>query len=87
METLLLLAAFAAGLLLLWLVCKLLAVPLRILWRLLLNAILGALLLLVVNFFGGLFGLALPITPFSSLVAGGFGVPGVIVLFLLQYLL
>ena len=38
METLLLLAAFAAGLLLLWLVCKLLAVPLRILWRLLLNA-------------------------------------------------
>ena len=86
METLLLLAAFAAGLLLLWLVCKLLAVPLRILWRLLLNAILGA-LLLVVNFFGGLFGLALPITPFSSLVAGVFGVPGVIVLFLLQYLL
>ena len=79
METLLLLAAFAAGLLL--------AVPLRILWRLLLNAILGALLLLVVNFFGGLFGLALPITPFSSLVAGVFGVPGVIVLFLLQYLL
>ena len=67
--------------------CKLLAVPLRILWRLLLNAILGALLLLVVNFFGGLFGLALPITPFSSLVAGVFGVPGVIVLFLLQYLL
>ena len=56
-------------------------------WRLLLNAILGALLLLVVNFFGGLFGLALPITPFSSLVAGVFGVPGVIVLFLLQYFL
>lgn len=87
METLLLLAAFGVGLLLLWLVCKLLAVPLRILWRLLLNAVVGALLLLLVNFFGGLFGLALPITPFSSLVAGVFGVPGVIVLFLLQYLL
>ena len=37
--------AFAAGLLVLWLICKLLAFPLKVLWKLVVNALLGAMIL------------------------------------------
>ena len=86
MGTLSLLVPFAIGLAVLWLVCKLLMVPIKLMWKLVVNAIVGALLLLVVNFVRGLIGLSLPITPVSALVAGVFGIPGVLVMLILQFL-
>lgn len=80
------LLAFAAGVFLLWLICKILAVPLKIMWKLLLNAVIGALALLIFNFFGGLISFAIPITPVSALVAGILGIPGVIILAVIQLL-
>lgn len=47
--------AFAAGLLVLWLICKLLAFPLKVLWKLVVNALLGAVILFLFNFVGGFF--------------------------------
>lgn len=79
-------AAFGFGILILWLICKLLKVSLKIIWKLVVNALLGALILVVFNLIGGLFGFTLPITFLSALVAGVFGVPGVIVLALLTLL-
>jgi len=79
-------AAFGFGILILWLICKLLKVSLKIIWKLVINALLGALILVVFNLIGGLFGFTLPITFLSALVAGVFGVPGVIVLALLTLL-
>ncbi len=79
-------AAFGIGLLILWLICKLLKVSLKIIWKLVVNALIGALILVVFNLIGGLFGLVVPITFLSALVAGVFGVPGVIVLALLSLL-
>ncbi len=78
--------SFAIGLALLWFICKILMVPIKIMWKLVINAIAGALLLLVVNFVGGLIGLSIPITPISALVAGVFGIPGVVLLVILQIL-
>ena len=79
-------AAFGIGLLILWLLCKLLKVSLKIIWKLVINALLGAFILVVFNLVGGLFGFTVPITFLSALVAGVFGVPGVIVLALLALL-
>lgn len=84
MPTINTLLAFAAGIFVLWLVCKILSVPLKILWKLLVNAVIGAVLLLVFNFFGGFFNFAIPISPVSAVVAGVFGIPGVIVLALIE---
>ncbi len=79
-------AAFGLGILILWLFCKLLKVSLKIIWKLVVNALLGALILVIFNLVGGLFGFTLPITFLSALVAGVFGVPGVIVMALLSLL-
>lgn len=87
MDTLTLLCSFAVGLSVLWLVCKLLTVPIKLIWKLVVNAIIGALGLLVLNFIGGLVGLSIPITPISALVTGVFGVPGVILLLIFQLVL
>ncbi|MEA5060737.1 MAG: pro-sigmaK processing inhibitor BofA family protein [Candidatus Pelethousia sp.] len=87
MATLSLLCSFAVGLAILWLVCKLLMVPIKLIGRLVINAVVGALMLLVVNFVGGLIGLSIPITPISALITGVFGVPGVVLLLILQVLL
>ncbi len=79
-------AAFGIGILVLWLFCKLLKLSLKIIWKLVVNSLLGALILILFNLVGSLFGLVLPITFLSALVAGVFGVPGVIVLALLALL-
>lgn len=85
MGTLSLLVSFAIGLAGVWLVCKLLMLPIKLMWKLVVNGIAGALLLLVVNFVGGLIGLSVPITPFSALLTGVLGIPGVIVLLIFQF--
>lgn len=87
MEGLLLLCCFGAGLIALWIVCKLLTIPVKLIWKLVINALVGALLLIVFNFFGGLLDLSIPITPVSALLTGVFGAPGVILLVLLQFIL
>jgi inhibitor of the pro-sigma K processing machinery len=84
MDVLYALLAFGGGIFLLWLVCKILAVPLKILWKLLINAVVGAVLLLIFNFLGGFINFAIPITPISALVAGILGIPGVIILALIE---
>ena len=80
MGLLLSLGSFLGGLLLLWLVCKLLKVSLKVIWKLLVNAFCGVMLLIVFNFVGGMIGLTILITPLRALIAGIFGIPGVILL-------
>lgn len=80
--------AYAFGVLLLYLIARVLVLPLRILLRLLYNALVGALLLAFVNFVGSfVIGVYLPINPVTALVAGFLGIPGVVLLIALQYLL
>lgn len=72
--------------LVLWLLFKLLKWPLKILWKLILNAALGFVILFVFNLFGGLIGFTLDINWISALVAGVFGVLGVIALIVVELL-
>lgn len=80
-------ACFIAGLILIALVGKLLLVPHRFFWRLLLNGICGAVLLTGLNLLSAFTHLTLPVNPFSALTVGSLGVPGVLLLLALQTLL
>lgn len=78
--------AFGIGLLALWLICKLLGMSIKIIWKLVVNALIGAVILILFNLIGGIFGVTIGITFLTALIAGVFGVPGVIVLLLIQLL-
>ena len=71
-----LVASFALGLVLLYLIGWLLLVPMRFLWRLMAGGLLGGLCLWVVNQFAGLTGFTVPLNPFTALIVGFLGLPG-----------
>lgn len=79
--------AFIVGLVALYLLLRFLTLPMRLLWTLLSNGILGGILLWLFNLVGGFFGFALPITPLTALIAGFFGLPGVAALIMYQLFL
>ena len=77
---------FILAIALLFMVVKFLKWPLKILWKLIVNGVLGFVLLILVNFVGGYFGISIGINIVTSLIAGFFGVPGVIFLIILSFL-
>jgi inhibitor of the pro-sigma K processing machinery len=52
----------------------------------LVNALLGAIILVIFNFFGDAIGFTIPITWFSALIAGIFGIPGVIAIIIYMFI-
>lgn len=75
---------FAMGLLLLFTVGKLLVWPVKKIFKLLINAVLGGILLFLFNLIGGAFGLEIEINALNAIIAGIFGVPGVVFLLIIQ---
>ena len=61
---------------------KVISLPFRIVWKLITNSIVGAVILWVIN----LFGAGIEITFFKALIAGIFGVPGVILLLIARFM-
>ncbi len=79
--------AYAIGLVLLFILCRVFIRPLRWILKLLINGVLGGLILAAVNFAGGFAGFYVIISPLSAFIAGCLGVPGVLLVILLQYIL
>lgn len=79
--------AYALGLLLLYVIGWLLLVPVKFIVKLLYNGIIGGLMLWVLNLIGGYFNFGVAINPVTALVAGFLGIPGVLLIIALQYLL
>ncbi|MBP8599310.1 MAG: pro-sigmaK processing inhibitor BofA family protein [Selenomonas sp.] len=75
-----LVVAFAVGLIVLCLIGKIVSLPMKILWKMITNSVVGAVLLWVVN----LFGAGVQITLIKALIAGVLGVPGVIIVLLMK---
>ena len=73
-------AAFAVGLIALCLIGKLVSLPMKMLWKMITNSIVGAVVLWCVN----LFGAGVQITFLKALIAGVLGVPGVIIVLLMK---
>lgn len=79
--------AFLAGLILLYVIGMFLVIPIRILSKLIINGLIGGVALFLFNLVGGIFGASIVINPLNALVVGFLGVPGVVLLLILQVLL
>ena len=87
METISLIIVIAGIVLAVILVLKLLAKPIKFVFKLLINTILGFILLWLLNFFGGGIGITLELTLLNAVIVGLLGIPGVLLLLALHFLL
>jgi inhibitor of the pro-sigma K processing machinery len=79
--------AYVVGLLLLLLIGWLLITPIKVLLKFLANGVIGGIMLWLLNLFGSALGINVAINPVTALIAGFLGVPGIILILLLQVLL
>ena len=70
-----------------FIILKILAWPLKKIVKILINILVGALLLMLVNYVGAFFNFSIAINWVSALVVGVLGIPGVILLAILQFIL
>lgn len=80
---------FAVGflVLLVYLISRILLKPLKWVFKLMVNSLFGLLLLWGFNFIGAFLGILIPINFGTIIVAGFLGIPGLILLIILQFLL
>jgi inhibitor of the pro-sigma K processing machinery len=77
----------AAAFVLVALLFRFLFVPLRLVLKLLLNGLSGLIMLYIVNYAGAWFGFHIGVNPVTALTAGLLGIPGVVLLAGVKYLL
>ena len=75
--------SFIVAVLVLFLILKILSLPMKIIIRFLINAAVGGIVIFVLD----LFGVGIEITWITAAVVGLLGVPGVIIALILQFLL
>ncbi len=76
--------AYTVGIILLFILGRLLLVPLKVVLKLLYNALLGAISILAVNFIGGLFGFHIAFNIYTAFIVGTLGVPGLVFIVILK---
>jgi len=87
MESIYILLAWVAGIIIVLFFGKALKVPLKLALKLLFNSILGGMVIIVINFLGQYINFHISLNLFSALIVGTLGIPGVILLVILKYLL
>ncbi len=80
MEIIYTVALVAAVAVALYVLFKILAAPIKWVFKLLINAVVGFVLLFLANFVGGFFNFEIPVNLLTCVISGVFGVPGVIFL-------
>jgi len=78
--------AYAVGIILLFIVGRLLLVPMKIVLKLVYNGLLGASALIVINYIGRLIDFHIAFNIVTTFTAGILGIPGVILLIILKML-
>ncbi|QAT38835.1 pro-sigmaK processing inhibitor BofA family protein [Clostridium sp. JN-9] len=78
---------FLLAIIALFLFGKLFALSIKFIIKLILNGVLGVVLLFVVNFIGAYFSFSIGINVWTALIAGFFGIPGVIFLIIFKLFL
>lgn len=79
--------SFFIAFVVLYAILKIISLPVKIIIKLMLNALIGGVILFLLNLIGGQFGLVLDINWLTTLIVGFLGVPGVIIVLLLQFFL
>lgn len=79
--------AFLFGLVLLYIIGLILVIPIKIIFKLIVNGIIGGVILFLFNLVGSLFGVSIVLNPLNAIIVGLLGVPGVVLLLILQVIL
>jgi len=78
--------AYSAGIMLIFMISWLFVKPLKFLGKLILNSLLGALFLIVFNYFGQFTGVYIGVNELTSLIIGLLGVPGFVAILVVNLL-
>lgn len=73
------------GVAILFVVLKLLALPMKLIIKLVINGLVGAAIIFVVNLVGANFGFVIDLNWITALIVGILGVPGVVIVAILQF--
>ncbi len=76
--------AYAAGLLIIFLLAKFFAFSGKIILKIVVNSICGGVILIVINFIGAGFGVHLPLNLITGFGVGTLGIPGIVLLYLVS---
>lgn len=76
--------AFTFGILVLFILVRLLYLPMRMIMRFLGNTVMGGILLALFNLAGAYWGLQIGLNVITAIIIGFLGVPGIILLLILQ---
>jgi inhibitor of the pro-sigma K processing machinery len=76
--------AYVFGIILLYVVGRMFLMPIKLIFRLIYNALIGGAMLWALNFVGLHIGFSIAINPITALIAGFLGLPGVILLILFK---
>ncbi len=87
MDRMLIVAAWIVGVLIVLALGKALLLPLKIVLRLVFNGLIGGVVLLIINFIGAPLGFTISLNIVSALITGILGLPGIILLVILHFLL
>ena len=78
---------FLITIIIMYILVKIFSWPIKILGKLIINGLLGVILLMLVNLFGKYIGIHIAINAATALIAGFFGVPGIIFLIIFKMIL
>lgn len=78
---------FFIGVLALFIVLKLLALPMKLIIKLVINGLVGGLIIFLVNLIGANFGFTIDLNWITAIIVGILGVPGVVIVAILQFII
>ncbi len=76
--------AYGLGIILLFILGRMLVVPLKFVMKLVYNALIGGAVLILINLIGGFFNYHMPVNFITAMITGLLGVPGIILLIILK---
>ncbi|MCI9366165.1 MAG: pro-sigmaK processing inhibitor BofA [Clostridia bacterium] len=78
---------YISGLCIIFVLCRIFIVPLKVMLKLLINSIIGALIILFINFIGGLFNFHIGLNFFTIIFVSLLGIPGAILLTIIKFII
>ena len=66
------------------LIAKIFSAPIKLIIKLLANALVGGITLIIINWIGAFFNFHIDLNFFSALITGALGIPGIIILLILK---
>ncbi len=80
-------SAYTAGIMLIFMASWIFFQPLKLIGKIILNSLIGALILIIFNYFGRYTGIHIGVNEFTALIIGILGVPGFIAILLVKLLI